>query len=264
MAEHSPVPLYFSISAAIEAGIAKNEFPVGAFLPSERELAQRFGVSLITIRAAMAALIDKGLVERQRGKGTVVVARSETTVWELGWLTSLITSVITSKLDLVSMGNVRAPAWVAARMNLSAGGMVHFMRTVRRGVRRSDEPFITTDLYHPLEIGARLRKADFQSQDAQKNLVIDTVERKTGIGVATVRQTMSAEAADRDARKLLGVQIGSPLLVVVRDYFDADGRLVQTGRSRYRTDNYEYVLNLARSAGRRRSRKPNPESLASR
>ena len=244
-----PVPLYFSIANELERQIASGDFAVGAFLPSEKELAARFGVSLITIRAAMAALIDKGLVRRERGKGTLVSARSESAVWELGWLSDLITSVVTSRLDIVTMGNTKPPPWVAARMGPQR--QVHFMRTVRRAVQRSNQPFLTTDLYHPAEIGAVLRKSDFLAEDAQRQLAIMTVERKCGLRVASVRQTMTAEAADNDAKKLLGVDLRSPLLVVIRDYFDTEGRLVQTGRSRYRTDNYDYVLNLARSNARR-------------
>ena len=37
------------------------------------------------------------------------------------------------------------------------------------------------------------------------------------------------------------------VLEVTRDYFDGSGRLIQTGRSLYRSDRFEYVLNLSRS-----------------
>lgn len=254
MARHlpeSPVPLYVRIATSIEASIASGEYEVGHYLPSEKELANRFGVSLITVRSAMASLIDKGLVERHRGKGTIVAQPSVRAVWELGWLSDLITSVLASHLDVVRMGNAKTPAWAARRLGLRPGAHAHHMRTVRRAIQRSNEPFMTTDLYHPVEIGAALERVDFQTSGGQSQLVVMTLEKKCGITISSVRQTMSAESADRDAQKLLGVAPGTALLVVTRDYFSVEGRVVQTGRSRYRTDNYEYVLNLARAVGRR-------------
>lgn len=247
----SPIPLYFQIASALEAAIVGGEYAVGEHLPSEKELAKRFGVSLITVRGAMASLVEKGLVERHRGIGTVVLAPGGRAVWELGWIGNLITPVAGSKLDILSMGSTRAPAWVARRLGIRPGETVHSMRTVRRAVQRSDEAFLTTELFHPREIGAFLKKADFRSTEGQNQLVIMTLEKKCGITIGSVRQTMSAEKADRNATKLLGVPVGSPLLVVTRDYFTTEGRLVQTGRSRYRTENYEYVLNLGRTVGRR-------------
>lgn len=245
--KRSPVPLYYRIAKTLEAAIVCGDYPSGTYLPSEKDLARRFGVSLITVRGAMASLIDKGLVERQRGKGTLVLDRSAGAVWELGWLGNLITSVLTSRLQLVSMGLVKGPGWATRRLGVKPGTEVHFMRTVRCAVQRGDEPFMTTDIYHPKEFGARLAKADFEMHSAQSKLVIMTVEEKCHFSVTSVRQTMTAEAADRAAVRLLGVPIGSPLLVVTRDYFDSEDRVVQTGRSKYRTDNYEYVLNIARS-----------------
>lgn len=151
----------------------------------------------------------------------------------------------------MEMANVKAPGWVQRRLGIKPGDLIHHMRTVRRAIQRANEPFMTTDLYHPREIGARLKRTDFMSQGAQNQLVVMALEKKCGITIGSVRQTMSAELADRDGAKLLGVKIGIALLVVTRDYFSTEGRLVQTGRSRYRTDNYEYVLNLARSVARR-------------
>ena len=58
------------LATAIRLGV----FVVGEQLPAERELAERLGVSRNTLREAIAALRDSGLVETRRGRsgGTVV------------------------------------------------------------------------------------------------------------------------------------------------------------------------------------------------
>lgn len=250
MLTRSPIPLYFQIANQIETKIGSGEYPAGGFLPPERDLARQFGVSLITVRGAMKSLLDKGLIERLPGKGTLVLHREARAVWELGWLSELITSVLPSRLEIVSMGLSPSPAWVAARFGLQPRAQVHEMQTIRRAVQRADEPFMTTELYHPASIGTHLRRRDFESNAAQTKLVIMTVEEKCGVSIAGARQTMTAERADRKTARLLRIQPGHPLLVVTRDYFDTTGRLVQTGLSKYRTDHYEYVLNVSRGVGR--------------
>ncbi len=48
-------------------------------LPTEAEFEERFGVSRITARRALAELVAKGLVKRQAGIGTMVISTSEKT-----------------------------------------------------------------------------------------------------------------------------------------------------------------------------------------
>jgi GntR family transcriptional repressor for pyruvate dehydrogenase complex len=63
------------VTAGIKAMVASGDFPPGARLPGERELAQKFGVSRPTVRQALGALVQMGVLEARQGSGTVV-ARS--------------------------------------------------------------------------------------------------------------------------------------------------------------------------------------------
>ncbi len=64
------------LATAIRLGV----YPLGSTLPSERELASRLTVSRATLREAMAALREAGLVETRRGRGggTVVTLKPRT------------------------------------------------------------------------------------------------------------------------------------------------------------------------------------------
>ena len=64
--------LYRKIALAIAAAIADGRYGPGEKLPSERELADSFGVSRPTIRDAMIALEFQGLVEARQGSGVYV------------------------------------------------------------------------------------------------------------------------------------------------------------------------------------------------
>jgi DNA-binding GntR family transcriptional regulator len=247
MRRRSPIPLYHQIASDLERQITSNAIPPNTMLPPEKELAARYGVSLVTVRAAMRILTDQRLIERRPGKGTTVLERQARAVWELGWLNDLIASMVPSHIEILSMGRVAAPHWVARRFGIDAGAPVYHMDTVRYMNGAGDKPFMSTKIYHPRAIGRLLHKRDFESEAAQAQWVIGVVEEKCGLDVANVRQTMCARLADRDAARRLGIAAGEPLLEVTRDYFDKSGRLVQSGRSVYRSGQFEYVLNLSRS-----------------
>ena len=66
--------LYHSVAAEIASLIAEGAFPKGTRLPGERELAERFGVSRVTIREAEIALQAVGRIEIKTGSGVYVCA----------------------------------------------------------------------------------------------------------------------------------------------------------------------------------------------
>src|SRR5262245_6294305 len=68
----SPMPLYFQLRTAIEEMIDSGQWPAETLLPSERELCERFQISRITVRQALAELVQKGRLVRSHGRGTFV------------------------------------------------------------------------------------------------------------------------------------------------------------------------------------------------
>jgi DNA-binding LacI/PurR family transcriptional regulator len=68
----SPIPMYQQILNAISARIASGEWTAGTQLPTEAELEAELQVSRVTIRQALSAAVEEGLVIRLPGKGTFV------------------------------------------------------------------------------------------------------------------------------------------------------------------------------------------------
>jgi len=71
----SGTPIYRQIVEQVTRLIAGGQLPVGAELPSVRELALEHSVNPMTISKAYALLEGEGLLERQRGKPMRVAAR---------------------------------------------------------------------------------------------------------------------------------------------------------------------------------------------
>lgn len=68
-------PLFQSIAQALRSDIAQGAYSSGSKLPTEAELAARFGVNRHTVRHALEVLAEDGLVQSRRGSGTRVVGR---------------------------------------------------------------------------------------------------------------------------------------------------------------------------------------------
>ena len=71
----SPVPLYKQMSDILRKEIESQGLTSGARLPTEKELAKRFGVSMITVRGCVGEMVKEGLLVRRQGRGTFVASR---------------------------------------------------------------------------------------------------------------------------------------------------------------------------------------------
>lgn len=68
-------PIWQTIANSVQSEIAQGLYPPGAKLPTEAELALRFGVNRHTVRHALASLAEAGLVHARRGSGVFVASR---------------------------------------------------------------------------------------------------------------------------------------------------------------------------------------------
>ncbi len=248
----APVPLYYLISSALEQRIRSGELAPGARVPGEKDLAEEYGVSPITARAAMRMLLDQNLIVRYPGRGTFVTDWQRTKgVWGLDSMESLLN--ISSKTRLTVAGWVHAatPAWID---DFVPGVFDRRCLQVQLVRRFDDVPFLVTNAYYPTEISAKLRKSDFTRPEVGNRLAINIVEEKCGVTVSEVRQAMSAELADAQTARHLRLRTGAPILTVVRENYTPKGKLIQLAKSFYRTDRYRYVVNLSHVDASRASR----------
>jgi len=65
--------LYERLADHIAARIAVGDYQPGAMLPNEREMVPEYGVSIDTVRRALAVLRDRGLVVTYPSRGTYVL-----------------------------------------------------------------------------------------------------------------------------------------------------------------------------------------------
>lgn len=66
-------PLYVQVERRIEDLLLQGRYKAGDRIPPEAELVSSLGVSRVTVRAGLARLVERGLLERRRGSGTFLV-----------------------------------------------------------------------------------------------------------------------------------------------------------------------------------------------
>jgi len=202
---------YQSIADDLRSRVAKGEFASGGVLPSESALSSQYDASRVTIRRALEALRAEGLVESRQGFGWLVAG--EPLRQDLSRLATiegqLASAGLRSERRIVSFGFVNAPDRV--RDILSERTVLQ----VRRVNLADGEPFARVTVWCPEALGASLSRDDVERSSFLEQLDVD-------LGGAT--QTIGADSVSGDDATLLGVPVGSPVLVAERITRNAAGR----------------------------------------
>ena len=232
-------PLYHVVASDLRKKIGEGIWPRDARLPNEAELCQSYGVSRITIRHALAILVNEGLVIRAQGSGTFV--RGTTITVGLRGLSSFTEEM--AALGVKTGGRVLAKKVVAATteqaaaLNVSEGSSLLELRRLRTG---DGVPVGVQTAYLPLVRFPRIDEQDFEGVSMYALL-----ESTYGLQLLEAIETFRmGKVAAADAR-LLGVTPLSWAFVVERRTLDRQGPF-EFVISVMRADRYQIRLRLAR------------------
>jgi GntR family transcriptional regulator len=253
----SRVPLYYQLENLLREKILSGVFVAGARLPTESELIEQYGVSRITVRQALTALAEEGLIERQQGRGTFVTERRtrrrpfEGTIHLTGSLDELISMALDTPIKVLETTRVEADQHEAELLGLRPGEPVYRIKRLRLYEGR---PFSLIVNYLPAEIGVR-----FTNEELSSGSLLKRLESKFGLRLHSARQQITADLADPYVAGLLDVRVGAPLLSIERTVYTEDGRPIEYVHVLYRSDRYNYTVMLTRDS----SSQENPVSAKS-
>ena len=233
------MPLHIQVRETIRGQVRNGELIDGAGrLMTEAELGRHFGVSRITIRNAIAPLVNEGMFARTRGRGTFLRSNQpenwvgrlmgfSETIKDAGYLPGarVLQQGMTSRHDTNVRNQLRERAvWQLKR------------------VRLADEiPIAIEHAFYPPDIGVELEKRDLVSI-----VMYSVFESELGYAIKQATQTISASLANSISAKLLGVEVGSPLLSIERLTLSTDEMPLELLRSVYRPDFFRLSINLTR------------------
>jgi GntR family transcriptional regulator len=239
----SPVPFYFQLAALLEQEIVSGRWAPGHRLPSEPEIARRFGLSRTTIRQALGRLEQEGLITRRKGHGTFV-AETRPRSWLLqssgGFFQDEVERLGRSVTSVVrrTIAGGALPPWAAAALGLAEreGGTLERVRSI-------DGLVAMVVLNH---LPPDLARAVLPLDDPNESLYARLAER-TGVQAAGGRRVVEAVAADRRLAGLLEVAVGSPLVYVESVTWDRNLRPFDCYQSWLRSDRMRIDVSVASS-----------------
>lgn len=235
------LPVYYQIKQTLKGWIVNREFNPGDKIPSENELADKFGVSRLTVRQAISQLVQEGFLNSKRGEGTFVT-NNENLINSFslefsGFMDDLFYQVSKVKTQSVTLNTIIAPKLVREKLELDNGEKE--VVQIKRVRLLRDKVFSYTINYLPKGIGMRITE-----KDLFKKPLLKIMEQDLNIEFTEAFQIIEASFADQEVAGHLGISPGSPILYLERVMYTKGKRPVEFVQSSHPGDRYKYVLRL--------------------
>jgi len=220
------------------------QLAVGEAIPSERQLSAEFGVSRLTVRAALDNLVREGLLVRRRGSGTFV---SEPKIAQELTMTSFTEDMrrrgMVPGSRTVELKSQPAGAWLGRILHVSPSDSL----VVVKRVRLADHETMAIETLH---VRASLVPG-LSAADLESHSFYTLLSDRYGIDIVGGLQTIEPTVTNEEESELLGVPLHSPAFLFERTTRSRVGGIVEYVRSIYRGDRYRLVTELNRDVPRR-------------
>ncbi|HEO3181172.1 TPA: GntR family transcriptional regulator [Streptococcus agalactiae] len=228
------LPAYIKIHDAIKKEIDKGTWKIGQRLPSERDLADDYSVSRMTLRQSITLLVEEGILERRVGSGTYVASHR---VQEKMRGTTSFTEIVNSQgrkpsSKLISFQRKLANETEIQKLNLSQSDYVVRMERVRYADK---VPLV----YEVASIPENLIKG-FEQSEVTEHFFKTLTENGYEIGKS--QQTIYARNASERVALHLEVNAGHAILALTQVSYFTDGKPFEYVHGQYVGDRFEFYL----------------------
>lgn len=227
--------VYSEVTRDLRERIDRGEYAPGERLPAETDLAHSYGVNRLTVRRALANLARAGVIRTKHGIGSFVrepVVRHRIDDGHASLSESMEARGLAVTHEVIAVEVLNEEAAAGYRFEHWPGQVVRFSyRRVLAGLPWSLSQAVMPEALAPT------------SWDARESLTAALRDR--GTQVVRAERTFSAAAADHDDASWLGIELGSPVLVVRGLNTDPGGHDIMRLVHRTSAERAEYVVRLA-------------------
>ena len=230
----SKTPLHTQISEPLASLILDGTLPAGTRLEDELSMAKRLEVSRPTARQALQHLVDRGLVKRRRGVGTIV---SPMHVHRPMQLTSLLADLSAAghatSTTVLDYTEHEADAEAAEHLEVEEGTAVVSCTRIRCADGE------------PIAVLSNLMLASMAPtrEELEKGGLYDLL-RTQDIIPTTAKQVIGARNATTREAEQLHERRRAALLTATRITYDQSGRVIEYGQHIYRASRYTFETSL--------------------
>ncbi|WP_251152162.1 GntR family transcriptional regulator [Cellulosimicrobium sp. Marseille-Q4280] len=224
---------YLAVRAYL-ADLVTTELDVGDAIPSERTLTETFNVSRMTVRQAVDALVNEGVLERAQGRGTFVAPpRADFEMRLTTFGEEARRRGMEPGTRVLETGAAPAPSSVAEALGRPQGSPMHHVVRLRSA---DGSPMSVEEVWIPCDLAPDLL------DDGVPPSMYGAL-RERGLAPTWGEDTISASEATTQEQALLEMRGTRAVLRTVRRTFAGDQPLMYS-RSCYRGDRYSVVVPL--------------------
>ncbi len=231
---YTRIPLYQQIENDLKNKIFFGHYKPGDLLPSESKLVEIYKVSRLTVREAINRLVIEGLVVKVQGKGTFVTTPHFD--HRIGPLYSsgeeLLMRYYEVNTEVLELKIITPDKIVKENLELKEDEDVIYLERLRYA---NKTPVALIKCYLPHKYVPGIENIDFTDESLYRIL-----EQHYGMQLHEAQEIIEAVIADAKSAKLLGVKVGTPLLLDQRITRLIDGTVVEYEVVKYRSDIYKY------------------------
>lgn len=237
--KNSPLPIYYQLESHIKGLIEQGILSPGDTIPSEREYAQTYQISRMTVRQAINSLVNEGLLYRKKGSGTFVSERK--IEQPLQGLTSFTEDMkkrgMVPSSMLLHFEVIPATSFIANQLCIGEDDPVYEIKRIRLA---DDVPMALETNYLSESMVKGLTENIVQAS------IYSYIEENLGLQISRANQLIEATRASKEEAKLLHIPKDHPMLFIQRNTFLSDGTPLELVFSRYRGDRYKFFAEMER------------------
>ncbi|MBX5101242.1 phosphonate metabolism transcriptional regulator PhnF [Rhizobium lentis] len=226
------------VRSKIEENIASNSLAPGEKLPNDLELAKLYGVNRHTVRYAIRALEQKGILRVEQGRGTYVVENP--TPYLLSAETRLTDNLIAhgrlARRNILSSETIAADERLAKNLQLSIGDEVFSIRTLSF---QDEVPIVIAHSYFPAQ-----RVPGLLDEFSGVNSISKALKRVGVEGYTQQWVQINARMPTEEEARLLGMSTSMP--VFIKENLDCvDGKPLKFGENVLCASRINFLINFA-------------------
>ncbi|MEQ7128306.1 GntR family transcriptional regulator [Actinopolymorpha sp. B11F2] len=230
-------PPALQVYRIVAGAIARGAFGAGSRLPPERELSSRVGVSRATLRVALRALADDGLVEARQGRGWHVTAMvEEGEEMPLSFTEIAAARDLRASAEVLEQDTRTATIDEAEQLGVAPGSEVFCLDRLRK---LDDVPIALASARLPVNLAAAATSLDYTNASLYAAL-----RERCDVHPVRASYVLQAKGVTGREAELLGLDEGESVLVGDYRCFDQLDRTFEIGRITYRGDRYRFRANL--------------------
>jgi GntR family transcriptional regulator len=235
---NSSLPLHIQLKSSIEYKISNGVY--SDQIPSERQFMEEYNVSRSTVREAINLLVREGVLEKRHGKGTFISFKP-IHEW-LGNLSSTTETIYQMGMrpgaKLITHYRTIPPAYIQEKTGFSEAYFIKRLRyadDIAIGIERH---------YYPVSIGEKLIEHDLDNAT-----LYDLLENELGMNFAEASQTIRSGELFEEDKQYLRIPSHGQALIAERIIKGATRDVIEIEEAFYRSDMYNFKINLSRKFG---------------